>query len=249
MPRSFWVPPSLSLPCPYDDYRLINRIGGGGMGEVWEAFSPQQPGERLVIKFLTGLGLSACDDRWLAQFRCEAKAGIRVTHQYVARTHAYLDLGRLRGQGWPPAALVMSWYPVSLGQVLRETQTTKQGLPARVASELARNLAEALRELHVTYGLVHRDVKPSNVLLRLPEGIDYTGPANLDGAVALLADFGICCRVGTRPLWHVRQDGFKPPWLIAANGEPLRQQPCVSPCEDLYAFGLVVQALARAVDV
>jgi serine/threonine protein kinase len=240
MPRNPWHPPSPSLPGPFANYRLRRRLGAGGMGEVWDAASKEQLWEPIAIKFFTLAG-SWTAPGWVEQFREEARIGIRVSHQYIARTYGCLDLRR--HDGWPPVALLMARYDLSLLDVIRDATRSRQKLPSKVAGEFGRHVGEALYTLHQDHGLVHRDIKPSNILIRLRQGQSYAGLESLAGATALVADFGVVCRAGVRPCFQLRQDGWKAPWLFDAEGEPLDPQPA-DPAEDLFAYGLVLQALS-----
>jgi serine/threonine protein kinase len=233
-----WEPPARRLPAPFDHYELGDYLGAGGMGVVWTVRSGEHLGEPLVMKFLLTPFCHTADG--LEQFRDEARRGLHLAHQNIARTFAFLDLQAHTADGWPPAALVMARYDLSLQRVLDDARRRKEPVAPEVVSAVNRQVSAALYTLHVRYDIVHRDVKPSNILLRLRPGRAYSGPATLHGATALLADFGVACAAGSRPRFRLRQDGWKAPWLFGPDDVP------ADPAEDLHSYGLVLQALARA---
>jgi hypothetical protein len=241
-----------ALPPPYQRLRLLDFIGTGGMGQVWYAESPDYPGQKLAVKFMTHPGFLTTPEL-LNQFEQEVVAGLAITHQSIARTHQYLDLRDGKDGVWPPAGLVMSCHEPSLGRVLADLQTSGRRLPQSQAIEFSRHLLDALQAFH-GHGYVHRDVKPSNVLLR--RGADTQAyspespPEGLAGATALLSDLGTIGKADECPRFSLGQDGFKAPELFL--DPPDCKSPDLDhrahPAEDMYAFGLLLRALAPVVD-
>jgi hypothetical protein len=269
-PGALWPPAAAvtvlpaSLPHPYAAIHLNSFIGRGGMGEVWEANSPEYPGIRLAIKFLTNPRWHA-DPALIDQFLQEAKAGIGISHPFIVSTLRYLDLRTPDPSGtWPPVAMVMKVHEPSLADVIADVERTGTRLPQELAIRWSRNLLDALDELAIRYNLVHRDVKPGNVLLRresdrqvLASGSDpripsYCGdnpPDELRGSEALLSDLGMICRQGDEPSFHLGQDGYKAPELFLDTGcQVPDSQHRPDPSEDRYAFGLVLRDLAGVVE-
>ncbi len=236
-----------SLPDPYPRFQLLSFIGLGGMGQVWMAEAPDYPDLPLAIKFFTH-PVYRQHPALLEQCLQEATVGIGIDSPVVARTYQLLDLRAHQAQGWPPIALVMRLYEPSLQRVLEDCRTTHKRLPLPQVAGFARNLLDALDVLHSGHGLVHRDVKPSNVLLRLADDRPYRGPESLEGATALLSDLGTLCRSGQRPVFALGQDGWKAPELFAHGSTiPDGERPA-DPAEDLYAFGLVLRSLVEAAE-
>ncbi|RCG32994.1 serine/threonine protein kinase [Sphaerisporangium album] len=151
-----------------DRYQLLEPIGRGGMGVVWRAHDELL--DRVVaVKEVRYPGDP--DDDEVAELNRrtlrEARAAGRLSHPNVVVVH---DVIEENGRPWIVMQLVDSR---SLGQVLRE----EGPLPARMVAEIGLRLLEALRTAHAA-GVLHRDVKPENVLLT-------------DDGRVVLTDFGI----------------------------------------------------------
>jgi serine/threonine protein kinase len=237
------------LPGTYARFELLSFIGLGGMGQVWMAESPDYPDSALAIKFFTH-PVYRQHPSLLEQCLQEAKAGININSSCIARTYQLLDLRDHQAEGWPPAGLVMPLYEPSLQRVIEDARTGAVRLPRPFVLGVARNLLDALDALHSQHGFVHRDVKPSNVLFRLPEGRHYRDLESLfDGATALLSDLGTLCRVGERPLFALGQDGWKAPELFQQPGGTIpSQERLAGPAEDLFALGKILQVLAGLIE-
>ena len=152
-----------------DGYRLLGRLGGSGMGVVFEA-QDERTGERVALK--TVRAWSGEDATQAARFEREAAAANELSHPAVVRV---LATGTL-ADGRP--YLVM---PLLEGRTLAEAIAQDGPLPPGVAWARLRPIAEALAEAHGR-GIVHRDVKPSNVFLVRDDGGRET---------ARLLDFGL----------------------------------------------------------
>jgi serine/threonine protein kinase len=245
-----WPPLFSDLPAPLDGYRLEEELGQGGQGVVYLASRRDDPDSRWAIKFLR----PGASDQHVQAFVAEAAYGIAVRSPYVGHTHAVHDLRGLAPPGWPPACLVMPFYPCSLADLL------KQGAKFHVSQIIAwaRHLALALAHLHTArQPVVHRDVKLSNVLFELADPRQrFEGPGSLDGATAVLTDLGTVGPLGHRSRWTVfRDDGkgtidpHKDPlfYPLVKDGLVPEGQPC-DPAMDLYAFGELLRGLARLTD-
>jgi eukaryotic-like serine/threonine-protein kinase len=141
-------------------YRLLGRLGAGGMGQVYLGLSPV--GEQVAVKVVhPGL---AHDDRFRARFRREVEVGRSVSGPWVA---AILDADPAATVPW----LATEYVP---GPGLDRAVDQLGPLPEPVVHTMAAGLARALAGIHGV-GLVHRDVKPSNVLLGAdrPRLIDF----------------------------------------------------------------------------
>ena len=135
-------------------YQLIEKIGQGGMGEVWRA-TDTTLGREVAVKALPDSVLQ--DPERLARFEREAKALAALNHPGVATIHGFhREGGRL--------FLVMELVP---GEDLVQ-RIARGALPLEEARDIAVQIAEALEAAH-DRGIVHRDLKPANVKL-LPSG-------------------------------------------------------------------------------
>ncbi|MCA8925931.1 MAG: serine/threonine protein kinase, partial [Planctomycetes bacterium] len=148
-------------PMQVGPYRTLAELGRGGMGVVYRAVDAD--GREVALKRL--LPQHVADPRLRARFTKELAALTRLAHPHLVRL---LAAGEHEGAPW-----------IALEYVAGETLAARlrEGpLPIPTAIELARQLAEALAYAHGE-GVLHRDLKPDNVLLR--------------GDEALLTDFGL----------------------------------------------------------
>lgn len=148
-------------------YRLAERLGHGGMGEVWRAFDLELHRDVAVKVLLTQVSEDQAEEM-LARFRREGRAGARLNHPRIAAVH---DTGAHESQPF----LVLELLPGPDLATLLDRHP--EGLPVEKALEYGAQAAEGLAAAHEA-GVVHRDVKPSNLML--------TG----DGMLKL-CDFGI----------------------------------------------------------
>ncbi|MGW0086073.1 protein kinase domain-containing protein [Streptomyces sp. NPDC003393] len=149
-------------------YRLADSIGSGGMGRVWRAHD-EVLHRTVAIKELTAALYVSDSDRavLLARTRAEARAAARINHSAVVTVHDVLEHD---GRPWIVMELVE-------GQSLADAVKERGRLEPQEAARIGLWVLRALRAAHAA-GVLHRDVKPGNVLL------------GRDGRV-LLTDFGI----------------------------------------------------------
>jgi serine/threonine protein kinase len=149
-------------------YRLADSIGSGGMGRVWRAHDELLHRGVAVKELTAALYVSESDrERLLARTRAEARAAARINHSAVVTVHDVLEHD---GRPWIVMELVEGR---SLADAVKEDGRVESAEAARIGLWVLR----ALRAAH-SAGVLHRDVKPGNVLL------------SHDGRV-LLTDFGI----------------------------------------------------------
>jgi serine/threonine-protein kinase len=196
------------------EYRLRSVLGIGGMATVYRALDPALEREVAVKVLPASL---AADEDYVRRFRDEAKQVAALHHPHIVPIYA---IGEERGRSYH----VM---PVLQGS-LRDLLEQQGHLPPDEAIRLAQQIASALGAAH-ELGLVHRDVKPGNILL------------DADGN-GLLTDFGISRRLATR-------QGGDPPTL-AETGLPVGTPQYMAPEQlrgegldqraDVYALGAVL---------
>jgi beta-lactam-binding protein with PASTA domain len=150
-------------------YRILRRLGSGGMAEVYCA-EDQQLGRRVALKVLHRR--FAEDEQFVERFRREASSAAGLSHPNVV---AIFDRGEWDGTSYIAMELVE-------GRTLKEIVLEKGPAPPEAAADVTLQILRAARYAH-KHGVVHRDIKPHNVL------IDH------DGRVRV-ADFGIA-RAGT----------------------------------------------------
>ncbi|MFW6691427.1 serine/threonine-protein kinase [Streptomyces sp. MAR4 CNX-425] len=155
-------------------YRVLGRLGSGGMGRVFLGRSPG--GATVAVKVVHPH--FAHDDEFRARFRREVEAARRVGGAWTAPV---LDAGPDDDVPWVATGYVA-------GPSLRDAVAEHGPLPGEAMRTLGAGLAEALAAVH-GLGLVHRDVKPSNVLLTLdgPRLIDFGIARATDGTASLTA--------------------------------------------------------------
>jgi serine/threonine-protein kinase len=157
---------------PFGRYRLLDLLGRGGMGEVWRAFDTVT--ERIVA--LKVLPTEYADDAtYQERFRREARAAAALDEPHVVPIH---DFGEIDGRLYVTMRLIKGH---DLHTILRQG---RMAVPRAVA--IIDQVASALNAAH-RVGLVHRDVKPSNILVG-------------DDDFAYLIDFGIARAAGQSAL-------------------------------------------------
>ncbi|TCM48012.1 serine/threonine-protein kinase [Kribbella sp. VKM Ac-2568] len=192
-------------------YRLLSPLGHGGAGEVWRA-EDQVLARPVAVKLLRRMEGDPMDAA--ERFRTEARAAARLTHPNVVGTY---DVGTAAGQVFLVMELVNG---PDLAQLLRS-----QGLPSsKLVGDIALQGARALDAAHAA-GIVHRDVKPGNLLLA-PDG------------TLKITDFGIAEAAGL--------EGPGSTVLLGTASyvapEQVRGQ-TATPASDWYALGCVLYEL------
>ena len=188
-------------------YHLLDQIGVGGMGSVWRAWD-ERTRRHVALKVL-GRHSSAL----LARFVREQ--AIRVRHPHVVAPHGWAAEDDL-------VVLAMELVPGgSVADLLREHGPLDAGTVGLLCEQLLRGLSA----VHAA-GLVHRDVKPANLLLEATDG-----PPHLR-----LGDFGVAAPIADRRFTTV-------PGAIGTDGYMAPEQArgaAPEPTQDLYAVGRVV---------
>ena len=199
-------------------YRIVGLLGGGGMGEVYRA-DDLRLGQPVALKFLPP-GFAA-DPRRLAVFHNEVRLAREVSHPNVCRVY---DIGEVDGQVF----LSMEYID---GEDLASLLRRIGRVPHDKALEIARQVCAGLAAAHEK-GMLHRDLKPGNVM------IDGRGRARI-------TDFGLAALAGSVGRGDIRSGtpAYMAPEQLAGQEVTVRS--------DIYALGLVLYELftgSRAIE-
>ena len=167
--------PSIASGAPFAGYTILRPLGAGGMAEVYLALHPRLP-RRDVIKVLAEA--ITADREFRERFNREADLAATLWHPHIVGVH---DRGEFNGQLW----ISMDYVDGTDASRLVKEQY-QEGMPIHEVCAIVQAVAGALDYAH-DRGLLHRDVKPANILLTHPE----EGERRI-----LLADFGVARHLG-----------------------------------------------------
>ena len=189
-------------------YRIVRKLGSGGMANVYLA-EDQELGRRVAIKILDDR--HAADDQFIERFRREAKNAAGLSHPNIVSIY---DRGEAEGTYY----IAMEFLD---GRSLKELIVSRGPTPIRLAIEYTRQILAAIGFAH-RHGIVHRDIKPHNVVV------------DADGRVKV-TDFGIA-RSGASQMTEVGSIIGTAQYLSPeqARGAAVDQR------SDLYSVGVVI---------
>jgi len=192
-------------------YQVVRKLGAGGMANVYLA-EDQELGRRVAIKILNDR--HANDDQFVERFRREAKNAAALSHPNIVSIY---DRGEAEGTYY----IAMEYLD---GRSLKELIVSRGPAPVTVSVEYARQILQALRFAH-RHGIVHRDIKPHNVLV------------DAEGRVKV-TDFGIA-RAGTSQMTEAGSIVGTAQYLSPeqARGTAVDQR------SDVYSLGIVLYEL------
>src|SRR5436189_3431903 len=192
-------------------YKVVRKLGAGGMATVALA-EDQELARRVGIKILNAR--HANDEQFVERFRREAKNAAALSHPNIVSIY---DRGEAEGSYY----IAMEYLD---GRSLKELIVSRGPAPAGVAIEYARQILSALRFAH-RHGIVHRDIKPHNVL------VDSEGRVKV-------TDFGIA-RAGTSQMTEAGSIVGTAQYLSPeqARGTAVDQR------SDIYSVGIVLYEL------
>ena len=201
-----------------DRYRLDGRIAAGGVGEVWRA-TDLVLSRPVAVKLLRAEYVQHPET--LARFRAEARHAGSLSHPRVARIYDYGEADATH-----PPFLVMELVD---GPPLTQLLANGPMPPAQVMDVVAQ-AADGLAAAHAA-GLVHRDIKPGNLLLAPPDQVKIT-------------DFGIAYAAGSAPITRTGMMVGTPAYVAP---ERITGAGAATPASDLYSLGIVAyECLAGA---
>ncbi|MFF5208195.1 serine/threonine-protein kinase [Streptosporangium sp. NPDC000396] len=192
-------------------YRLLNELGRGGMGVVWEGYDTVLDRPVAVKEVLLPPNLSPAEhERQLTRTSREARTAARLNHRGIV---AIYDVAEQDGRPWIIMELVKAPGLDRVGP-----------LPVPQVADIGRQILSALRAAHEA-GILHRDVKPSNILLA-PDGR------------AVLTDFGIATVEGDASLTQTGMVTGSPSFLPPERATGAD----AGPWSDLWALGATLYA-------
>ncbi|WP_329548570.1 serine/threonine protein kinase [Streptomyces sp. NBC_01356] len=196
-------------------YRLLSPLGEGGMGTVWRARDEVLQREVAVKEVRAPAGIPAHDvDRMYARLEREAWAAARISNRNVVTVY---DVATDDGRPWIVMELIR-------GLALSDLLDAEGPLPPQRAAHIGAEVLAALRAAHEA-GVLHRDVKPGNVLM------------SNDGRI-VLTDFGIAMVEGSSALTMTGEVIGSPEFL--APERALGRTP--GPESDLWSLGVLLYA-------
>jgi eukaryotic-like serine/threonine-protein kinase len=194
-------------------YRLTGRIAAGGMGEVWRG-EDQLLNRAVAVKLLpTG---RAGDESFLARFRAEARYAASLSHPGIALVYDYGESSEFGG-----AYLIME---LVAGDPLSAILARVGRLTADATLDIVSQSARALDVAHQA-GIVHRDIKPGNLLVA-PDG------------TTKITDFGIATAVRAAQVSHLTETGMVMGTAMYVSPEQATGAP-VNDSSDIYSLGVV----------
>jgi serine/threonine-protein kinase len=194
-------------------YRLTDRIAAGGMGEVWRA-EDSLLSRAVAVKLLpTG---RAGDEAFLARFRAEARYAASLSHSGIARVYDYGESAEFGG-----AYLVME---LVNGEPLSAILARAERLSPDATLDIISQSARALDVAHQA-GIVHRDIKPGNLLVAA-------------GGTTKITDFGIATAVAAAQASHLTETGMVMGTAMYVSPEQATGAQ-VTDSSDIYSLGVV----------
>lgn len=192
-------------------YKLIKRLGQGGMGQVWEARDEQLNNKTVAVKILA----ENADPRLVESIKNEADVLSGLSHHNIATMRGYHKDGNV-------SYMVIDFIK---GHSLEEILLQDGKLAETRVLQLLRPVAEAIDYVH-DEGLVHRDVKPANIM------VGKTVSSSVEEERTFLCDFGIASKSS-----NVTQDGWGTPGYCApevASGAE------VTVAADVFSFAVTI---------
>lgn len=216
------------------NYRLINRIASGGMGTVYLAVH-ELTGRHVALKVMAARG--EMDDEFVSRFRREGQAIVQMDHPHIVKVYE---------AGCADGLLFLAMEYLNYGTLkdrLAKFKAQGERMPIHEALMIAHQIGEALQHAHLK-GLVHRDVKPSNIMLA-------------GGGRWVLTDFGVACAMeGTR----LTRDGGQlmgTPEYMAPERVQVAMEAEAKPTDvmtrgydhrsDLYSLGIVLYEMLTGI--
>jgi WD40 repeat protein/serine/threonine protein kinase len=234
---------------PVPGYEILGELGRGGMGVVFKA---RQTNLQRIVALKMVLSGELASTVELARFRAEAEAAARLQHPNIVQLYEFGEARSADGTLLPYFALEY----VSGGSLADRLDGTPQ--PARASADLIAHLARAMHYAH-SQGVVHRDLKPGNVLLQSadhkpsseaptkPYPVAGNGPAihgvrSTDYGLPKVTDFGLAKRMDSNQGQTQSGAVFGTPQYMAPEQAAGRSK-SAGPPTDIYALGAMLYEL------
>jgi eukaryotic-like serine/threonine-protein kinase len=210
-------------------YRVLGKLGGGGMGVVYEA-EDVRLGRHVALKFIPDHLVR--DKRSLERFTREARAASQLNHSNICTIH---DIEENDGH---PFIVMEKLEGESLKQRIREQTGPSHAMPTDEVLEIAVQVADALAASHAK-GIVHRDIKPANIFLTPGGQVKI-----LDFGLAKLAKDGTLGTTTDTSLEEsLTQVGVIPGTAVYMSPEQARSDD-LDVRSDIFSFGVVLYEMA-----
>jgi formylglycine-generating enzyme required for sulfatase activity/serine/threonine protein kinase len=206
------------LPAQFGRYRIIRRLGQGGMGSVYLAEDTQL--RRRVALKVPDFGVSDGPEA-RRRFLHEARAAATLDHAYLCPVY---DVGEVDGRLYLTMAFIEG---PSLAAAIGAA-----GWPPRKVAALVGKLALAMQEAHAK-GVIHRDLKPANVMIK------STG----QGRVPVIVDFGVARRDDPEEVRLTRRGQIMGTLGYMAPEQVRSDLKAIGPACDIYALGVILYEL------
>lgn len=230
-------PREINAPVFAERYKIIEKIGSGGFGTVYRASD-----SKLRIDVALKLTNSALEDETsLKRFEREARVIAKLSHENIVKI---FDFGIHNGVPFYTMEFVE-------GDTLQKVIEFNKILPVRVAMRIARDVALALHHAHIN-GVVHRDVKPHNIIIqpRTDEPTNGKTPLHLKQSFSsskgvlsqfrvVLTDFGLAKDVASVTKISISGELMGTPFFMSPE-QAGGQSNLVGPQSDVYSMGVVL---------
>jgi class 3 adenylate cyclase len=197
-------------------YRILKKLGRGGMGTVYLALDTQldRPVALKVPHFGAELGRHV-----LERFYREARAAALLHHPNICPVY---DVGEVGGVPY----LTMAYIE---GQTLLEWAVQRAPMPLRLAALVVRQVALALEDAHA-HGIIHRDLKPSNIMMNRRQE-------------PVVMDFGLARRVNTGDARLTREGVLLGTPAYMSPEQLNEDHDALGPASDVYSLGVILYEL------
>ncbi len=193
------------------DYRIVDIIGEGGMGQVYIAIDNLD--RKVAVKVLNPSFTLESD--FVQRFKQEARLQSSLDHEGIVKIHTFFEQNGLY-------FLVMEYVE---GQTIRQLIQAVGPIPESRTLSLATQILKALEFAH-SRGIVHRDIKPSNIIVT---------PKN----TIKIVDFGVAKMLGMENLVNT-QVGSKMGTYLYMSPEQVKGEVAIGAQTDIYSFGIVL---------